>query len=98
MYKEYEITVNGKSNGNVILAPFKIMVHSMNYNAIDGFNKLKVASCTCNSLEKNCANDDIKSVEEFDLPVISTSKNADLVATFEALLEEKYPGNWSVSE
>jgi hypothetical protein len=32
---------------------------------------------------------------KFELPVMTSSKNSDLAATVEVLLEEKYPGNWS---
>lgn len=98
MYKEYEITQDGLSNGNAIVQPFQVKVHAMNYNSIPGFSKLKVGTCTCKVDGQNFVNDDISNVLEFDLPAITTSKNADLVATIEVLLEEKYPGNWAVSQ
>jgi len=53
-----------------------------------------VKSCTKNDSGYTCKNDDIEDDNKFDLPAMTSSKNADL-SGFEALLEEKYPGNWS---
>jgi hypothetical protein len=90
MIKEYTITVDGLSNGNVIAQPFKVKIHAMQYGT-----KLTLGTCTCNSEDVECINDDIENTPIFDFPVITTSKQADLAATIEVLLEEKYPGNWS---
>jgi len=90
--KIYTITQDGLSNGNVISQPFKIHVHNMNYGNL---GQLAVISCTENSSDKPCSNDDIRSTEYFDMPDMSSSKNNDLTNTFELLLEEKYPGKWS---
>jgi hypothetical protein len=73
-----------------------VKVHDVNYTSNPGFSKMKIGTCTCKDDSKYFINDDIPNVLEFDLPVITTSKNADLVSTLEVLLEEKYPGNWTV--
>ena len=90
MIKEYTITQNGSSNGNIISAPFKVKVHTIQYS-----KKITLGICTCNSQGIDCDNDDLEIIQEFDLPSMSSSKNVDLATTIEVLLEEKYPGNWS---
>lgn len=90
-HKEYTITVDGSSHENVIKAPFKIMVNDINYNG----SKMVLGTCTCPSVGVNCHNDDVDSILINELPEMSSSKNADLSATIEVLLESKYPGNWS---
>jgi hypothetical protein len=97
MFKEYTITENGSSKGNIISQPFKIMVHAMNYssNENEAAGKLTLGICTLNSIDFTCENDDIKNVETFALPGMGSSKTADLANSIEVLLEEKYPGNWS---
>ena len=90
MIKEYTVTTNGSSNGNVIAQPFKVKIHAMQYGEV-----LTIGACTCNANDVECDNDDIQKTEKYDLPVLSSSKNADLSNTIEVLLEEKYPGNWS---
>jgi len=90
MIKEYTITVDGLSNGNVITQPFKVKVYAMQYEKV-----LTIGTCTCNANDVECDNDDVQKTEKYDLPALSSSKNADLSNTIEVLLEEKYPGNWS---
>ena len=91
MIKEYTITTNGLSDGNVITQPFKIEVKMIQYHS-DSFT---LELCTCNSIGKNCVNDDIKDILQFDLPPMSSSKNADLSSTLEVALQAAYPGAWS---
>jgi hypothetical protein len=90
MIKEYTITTNGMSKGNVITAPFKVQVNVMDYK-----NVLKVCVCTVNGTNVVCDNDDITGVLTYGLPALTSSKEADLTATIEVLLEEVYPGAWS---
>lgn len=98
--KTYEITMNGKSNGNVITAPFIIEVMSMNKGigqAIIPTKGLSIGACTCNSEGIMCVNDDITALElQFPLQSMSNSDDKQLQDTFEVLLQTKYPGKWSV--
>lgn len=93
--KTYTITQNGSSNGNIISQPFTIEVHSMIYRDSEDAQRLDISVCTKNGSDVPCNNDDIPNVTSYDLPIMSSSKNADLTATIEVLLEEKYPGKWS---
>lgn len=96
MLKTYEITQEGKSNGNIIASPFKIKIITMRYETIASFNNLILTISTCSEFSDNLPNDDIPVNLIFDLPEIGSSKNNDLQETFEIILEEKYSGNWSV--
>ena len=91
MLASYTITQNGTSNGNIISQPFTIEVHNMYYRS----DRLDVLSCTKNGSDVACVNDDIADALSFDLPAMSSSKNADLTATFETALTAAYGGNWS---
>jgi hypothetical protein len=93
--KTYTITTDGMSNGNVIAQPFTIKVEQMIYADNEYASKLIVSLCTMNGSDCVCANDDIPSQNKFELPVMTSSKNSDLAATVEVLLQEVYPGNWS---
>jgi hypothetical protein len=93
--KTYTITTDGISNGNVIAQPFTIKVEQMLYTENQFQTALIVSLCTMNGSDCVCANDDIPSQNKFELPVMTSSKNSDLAATVEVLLQEVYPGNWS---
>jgi hypothetical protein len=93
--KIYTITQNGSSDGNVIASPFTIEVHQMTYFSEDNLEYVLIETCTKNGSDKLCANDDINVEQEYALPAMGASKNADLTATLEVTLQEKYPGNWS---
>jgi hypothetical protein len=93
--KTYTITTDGSSSGNVIAQPFTITVTSMNYIDENGISRLQIGTCCENSLGNHCVNDDVAPVLNYDLPSMSASKNADLAATLEVLLQEVYPDNWS---
>ena len=95
MIKEYEITVDGLSNGNAVAQPFNIKVHAMQYDSNAGFSKLTVGTCTCKDDNNYFVNDEVANILTYELPAVSTSKNDDLVATLEVLLEAKYPGKWA---
>lgn len=103
--KTYTVTVNGASNGNVISQPFTIELHQLSYvsdGTLDAegnpITYMAVSSCTKNGGGNDCANDDIANYNQFALPAMTSSKNADLAATdsFEDLLDAAYGvGNWS---
>jgi hypothetical protein len=93
--KTYTITTDGSSNGNLIAQPFTIEVVGMNYIDENGISKLIVSTCCENQSGNHCVNDDVAAVLNYELPVMSSSKNADLAATLEVLLEQVYPGAWS---
>jgi len=92
--KTYTITTDGTSNGNAIAQPFTIEVTQMIYNDNQFAQSLTVGVITKNGSDVGCHNDAISNSNTFDLPAMSSSKDSDL-SGFEALLEEKYPGNWS---
>ncbi len=92
--KTYTITTDGTSNSNVIAQPFTIEVTQMVYNDNQFAQSLTVGVITKNGADVECCNDDIPQSNTYDLPAMTSSKNSDL-SDFEALLEEKYPGNWS---
>lgn len=96
MLKRYTVTVNGTSNGNTIAQPFTIDIHKIGYQSEEGYeDNMMVSSCTKNASGDFCENDDIKSVETFELPSMASSKNLDLTP-FEGLLDVAYGvGNWS---
>lgn len=94
MLATYTITQNGSSNGNVIAQPFTVEVTKLTYMEEPSSN-LVVYSCCKNQANEHCGNDDIAGVLVFDLPAMSSSKNADLTATFETALTAAYGGNWS---
>ena len=96
MLKEYSVTVNGSSNGNVIAQPFTIVIHKIEYtDQVDINQSMVVSSCTKNATGDMCDNDNVKSTEVFDLPAMTSSNNANMSA-FEALLDTVYGvGNWS---
>lgn len=96
MLKTYEITQEGKSNGNVIAPPFKIRVESLDYETRLPIPMLILRTSTHSQFSDNLPNDDVANALKFDLPEMSSSKNKDLQETIELLLEEKYPGNWSI--
>ena len=96
MLKTYEITQEGKSNGNVIAPPFKIMVTSLDYETRLPLPMLILKTSTHSQFSNNLPNDDVANSLKFDLPDMASSKNKDLQETIEILLQEKYPGNWAV--
>ena len=96
MLKEYSVTVNGSSNGNVIAQPFTISVHKIGYQSEEGFDgNMSVTSCTKNATGDMCDNDNVKPTEILALPSMASSNNANM-STFESLLNTVYGvGNWS---
>jgi len=96
--KEYTITTNGNSNGNVIAAPFKIMINNINNskNGNPATDKMVVSVCTCNNAGTPCENDVFPTgIATYDLQSMASSDNAKLAATVELALEAAYPGAWS---
>lgn len=87
----YTITVNGNSNGNVIVQPFTIEVLRMEYNE----DALVVDSQTINGSGNNCENDDILNRKGYAFPAMTSSKNTDLANSIEADLTAAYGANWS---
>jgi hypothetical protein len=95
--KTYTVTVDGTSKGLVIPQPFTIEIHQMSYVAGETENSyLAISSCTKTNSGEPCSNDDIADRIQADMPAMTSSKNADLTAEFESLLDAAYgSGNWS---
>ena len=98
----YTVTVDGSSQGNAIKAPFDIEIIQMAYvdetDPYTGeiFSKLIISPCTRNSAGEMCKNDDIPDRSEYDLPVMTSSKNTDLSNSIEQTFNTVYgAGNWS---
>lgn len=95
MLANYTITIDGLSNGNVIAQPFSVEVTKMTYQNQGNNSQLVVYSCCKNKADEHCENDAIAKVISYELPVMTSSKNADLTTTFEVALTEAYGSNWT---
>jgi len=94
---EYIITVDGKSNKQIIEQPFRIKVMAM--VKLFSASKLNVHVYTVDSNDNVCKNDDISAYDTiFPLQPINDPDELQLQNTLEVVLEEKYPGNWEVEE
>lgn len=94
-YRTYTVTDAGVSQGNPISDPHTIEVIGMNYYSNEGVEWLEVITCTRNNGGSVCINDVIKTTKNYQLPVITSSKQLDLQNTLEVDLEAAHPGNWS---
>jgi len=98
--KKYKITQQGKSNGNIIESPFTVTVTGiLKGTPAKGRmeDEMNIFVCTCNSHGIDCANDDLTPSDlKFVLQPITDNDEEQLKNTLEVVLENKYPGNWSV--